>query len=334
MRLTIALFIAICCIAASGQPSVRKFLLIGHAQGTTYQIIYYAEDSLITTRQIDSILDKLDSSLSLYKPYSLINKFNQSDKGVSGDEHLVTVVNKSLTTFQQTNGIFDITVQPLVAAWGFGVNKPGRLPDSGMIRSIKNCIGSNLLQVSGYKILKNKPCLKIDLNGIAQGYSVDVLAGFLDHMGLRHYMVELGGEIRVRGRKQPGNERMKIGIETPGDDEFERGILNKVISIEEGAITTSGNYRRYYESEGKNITHLIDPQTGYPVNNELISITVYAVDAITADAFDNALMVMGLQKAMDFVEGRSGMAAHFIYRTQEGAVKDTMSKAFYKLVQP
>jgi thiamine biosynthesis lipoprotein len=163
VRLTIALFIAICCIAASGQPSARKFLLTGQAQGTTYQIIYYAEDSLVTTRQIDSILDELDSALSLYKPYSLINKFNQSSGGISGDEHLLKVVNKSLATFQQTNGIFDITVQPLVAAWGFGVNKPGKLPDSGMIRSIKECIGSGLLHVSGDKVLKSKPCLKIDL---------------------------------------------------------------------------------------------------------------------------------------------------------------------------
>lgn len=306
---------------------------MGQAQGTTYQIIYYAEDSVATKGQIDSILDKLDSSLSLYKPYSLINQFNHSDSGIAVDEHFLNVVKRSMITFQETSGIFDITVHPLVQAWGFGVNKIEKLPDSGTIQSLKKCVDANFLQVSGVKVVKRRPCIKIDLNGIAQGYSVDVLADFLDRQGLHHYMVELGGEIRVKGRRQPGNEMMKIGIEAPGDDEFERTILQKIISVDEGAITTSGNYRRYYESEGKKVTHLIDPQTGYPVNNELISITVYAKDAITADAIDNALMVMGLKKAIDFVERRSDIAAHFVYRTKSGSVKDTMSKAFYKLVQ-
>jgi thiamine biosynthesis lipoprotein len=329
----IALLIVVCCIAASHHTPVKKFLLTGRAQGTTYQIIYYAEDSIVSTKQVDSILDKLDSSLSLYKPYSLINQFNQSDSGGAVDEHFLKVVKKSMSTFQETFGVFDISVQPLVQAWGFGVSKIEKLPNAEVIRSIKDCIGSDFLEISGYKIVKKKSCIKIDLNGIAQGYSVDVLAGFLDSQGLTDYLVELGGEIKVRGRRQPGNEKMKIGIETPGNDEYERGLFQKIVCIEEGALTTSGNYRRYYESGGKKISHLIDPQTGYPVNNELISITVFAKDAITADAFDNALMVMGLKKAMTFVDERSEIAAHFIYRTKSGLVKDTMSKAFSSLVQ-
>ena len=320
-------------MSVSNPPPVRKFVLSGQGQGTTYQVIYYSADSIVTKKQIDSIIDKIDSSLSLYKPYSLINKFNQSDSGMVIDEHFLTVLKKSLTTYRETNGLFDVTVQPLVQAWGFGAKPVTGLPDSAAIRLIKNCVGSDYLRVSGNKVVKKKPCIKVDLNGIAQGYTVDLIAELLDQNGLANYMVELGGEIKVKGRRQPGNEKMRIGIETPGEDEFERSIMQKVISIDEGAVTTSGNYRRYFESDGKKITHLIDPITGYPVQNELICITVYAKDAMTADAVDNALMVMGLQKAMEFVDKTNGLAAHFIYREKDGSIKDTMSNQFYKLVQ-
>lgn len=310
-----------------------KYVLTGEAQGTTYQVIYYALDSIVTKKQVDSLLIKIDSSLSLYKPYSLINRFNQSDSGMPVDHHFLTVLEKSLLTFKETNGIFDVTVQPLVQAWGFGVKKINKLPDSSTISKLKHCIGSNLLQVSGTKVVKKKSCVKVDMNGIGQGYSVDIIADLLDQKGITNYMVELGGEIKVRGRKQPNNEKMRIGIETPGADEFERRVMQKVIVIEEGAITTSGNYRRYYETQGKKISHLIDPRTGYPVENELISITVYAKDAMTADAYDNALMVMGLKEAMHFIEERKELAAHFIYKAENGAIRDTMSRQFYQFVQ-
>lgn len=332
MRLTIALTIVICYLTAAVQGP-RKFLITGQAQGTTYQVIYYSAYSAVTKRQIDSLLDKIDSSLSLYKSYSLINRFNQSDSGIPLDDHFLAVLKKALTTFRETDGIFDVTVQPLVQAWGFGAKEITVLPDSAAITALKNCIGSDNLQVSGDKVVKKKPCIKVDFNGIAQGYTVDLIAGLLEQHGLANYLVELGGEIRVSGRKQPGNEKMKVGIETPGEDEFERGIMRKVIAIDQGAVTTSGNYRRFYETQQKKVSHLIDPRTGYPVQNELISITVYAKDAMTADAVDNALMVMGLKKAMEFVDERNELAAHFIYRDKNGSIKDTMSSRFQRLVQ-
>jgi thiamine biosynthesis lipoprotein len=237
-------------------------------------------------------------------------------------------------TYRQTGGIFDITVQPLVQAWGFGPQKVNSLPDSATIKSLKTCVSSINLYTKGNTLLKKKPCTRIDVNGIAQGYSVDVIAGFLEAHGIQNYLVELGGEIRVKGFKQPGGEKMKIGIEAPGEDDFQLSMISKVIAADRGAITTSGSYRKFYESEGKKITHIIDPRTGYPTQNELISVTVYASDAITADAFDNALMVMGLKKALQFVERRKDLAAHFIYRTATGAVADTASSRFYKLLQP
>jgi thiamine biosynthesis lipoprotein len=320
------------CTAFNQQPTWRKIQINGKAQGTTYHISWYAKDSTIGQPQIDSILARIDTSLSIYNPSSLITRFNDSASAVSMDAHFFQVIKKSIDTYHQTGGIFDITVQPLVQAWGFGPKKVSGLPDSAAIKALKKCIGSNYLQLKGTTLLKLKPCIKIDVNGIAQGYSVDVVANYLEAHGINNYLVEIGGEIRVKGHKQPGGEKMKIGIEAPGENDFELSMISKIIVVDSGAITTSGSYRKFYESEGKKISHLIDPRTGYPAQNELISVTVYARDAITADAYDNALMVMGLKKALQFVENRKDMAAHFIYRTSKGAVADTASSRFYKLL--
>jgi thiamine biosynthesis lipoprotein len=242
------------------------------------------------------------------------------------------VIKKSLDTYRQTGGIFDITVEPLVQAWGFGPKKVASLPDSAAIKAIEACIGSSNLYIKDNTLYRTKPCIKLDVNGIAQGYSVDVVADYLEAHGIQNYLVEIGGEIRVKGHKQPGGEKMKIGIEAPGENDFELSMISKVVAVDSGAITTSGSYRKFYESEGKKISHLIDPRTGYPSQNELISVTVFARDAITADAYDNALMVMGLKKALAFVEKRKDLSAHFIYRTKKGTVADTASSRFYKLL--
>jgi thiamine biosynthesis lipoprotein len=320
------------CTAFLHQPAWRKIQITGKAQGTSYHITWYARDSTFGQQQIDSILARIDTSLSIYNPQSLISKFNESG-GVIMDNHFQTVFNKSMDTYRQTGGIFDITVQPLVQAWGFGPQKVTRLPDSATIRSLKACVSSSNLLTKGYLLMKRKRCTRIDVNGIAQGYSVDVIASFLEAHGIQNYLVELGGEIRVKGYKQPGGEKMKIGIEAPGENDFQLSMISKIIATDSGAITTSGSYRKFYESEGKKITHIIDPRTGYPSQNELISVTVFAHDAITADAYDNALMVMGLQKALEFVEQRKDIAAHFIYHSATGAIADTASSRFYKLLE-
>jgi len=311
----------------------KKIQITGLAQGTTYLITYYANDTIVVKREIDSILNKIDSSLSLYKPYSLINQFNNSEVGVNADVHFMKVVKKALQVYRETNGLFDITIEPLTAAWGFGPNKIKDIPDSALIKKLLPCVNSKLLYWKENMLKKKKSCVRLDANGIAQGYSVDVLADFFEQRGIKNYLVELGGEIRIKGRKLPGNEKMSVGIETPGDDP-DFSIIEKVIWIDEGAVTTSGNYKRYYESKGKKITHLLNSKTGYSIQNELISVTVYAKDAITADGYDNALMAMGLKKALAFAEKRKDIAAHFIYRKDNGTIADTMTKSFGVLLKP
>jgi len=332
MRLVFFLCFILFCRFQSA-VEIKKFLITGSAQGTTYHITYYANVSLVTKFQLDSIFGSIDSSLSLYKPYSLINRFNESKNGLVVDQHLRNVVNKAIDTYRQTNGVFDITIYPLTEAWGFGVKKVKTTPTSAQVKTLKSCVNSSLLSWSGNKLVKKKVCVRLDPNGIAQGYTVDVIADFLEDNGIRNYLVELGGEIRVKGKKYPENEPMKIGIELPGNDDFEDSIMQHVISIDSGAVTTSGSYRKFYESKGKKISHILDARTGYPAQNELISVTVIAKDAMTADAFDNAFMAMGLSKALKFLEGRKDISAHFVYRAKSGKMMDTASIEFYHYLQ-
>ena len=315
------------------QPNAQKFAFAGYAQGTTYQIIYYADQQRISKTQVDSILAKIDSSLSVYKSYSLITQFNNSTNGVKMDEYLRTVVKKSIEIFHETGGIFDITVFPLVSAWGFGPVRINELPDSAEIKDLLPCVGSNNIKIEGEMLVKHAPCVKLDVNGIAQGYSVDLLANFMEKNGIQNYLVEIGGELRVNGRKQPGGDIMEIGIEGPANDTSGEPIIRKVVQLKAGALTTSGSYRKYFEKKQKLNAHLINPRTGYPFQNELIGVTVYAKDAITADAYDNAFMGMGLKKALAFVKKHRGIEAYFIYQDGNGKILETATPGFYKLMK-
>lgn len=320
-------------LSFSSPTQWKRHHIRGFAQGTTYSIIYYAPDSLLTQQQTDSALLSLDSSLSIYKPYSLISQFNKSAEPILTDKHLCLVVRKSQEVHRKTNGAFDITVMPLVQAWGFGVKKEATLPDSATIRQLLQCVGSEKIKLQKNKLAKTKACVQIDVNGIAQGYSVDVLASLLESRGITNYLVELGGEIRVSGRKKPSDEPMVIGIEAPADTDTWEQPMQQYIYLTKGAVTTSGNYRKFYQSGNKTISHLIHPKTGFPVQNNLIAVTVWAKDAITADGYDNALMVMGLEKALRFAERKKNFEAYFIYRNSDGSVADTATKGFYKLMQ-
>lgn len=334
-RVFIICFVGLVFFSLKEAPTISliRVDLAGAAQGTTWHITYYGKDTVVRKRQIDSILAVIDSSLSIYKPYSRIVAFNSSTTGITIDDHFRLVVEKSLDTYYQTDGLFDIAILPIVEAWGFGAKSVDSLPDSTTILSLLTCVGSQYLKLDGYQLTKLKPCVRIDVNGIAQGYSVDLISNFLEKNGVVNYIVELGGELRVYGKKQPGNESFKIGIEAPSDNDLASHPKEKILVVNSGAITTSGNYRKYYESKGKKISHLMNPRTGYSIKNEMISVTVYAKDALTADAYDNALMAMGLNKAMKFVEKRQDLAAYFVYRMPNGNIADTASSRFLDLIK-
>jgi len=311
--------------------TLLPFQFKGLAQGTTYHVTYYASDSVVTGKDLTNIFLRIDSALSIYKPYSIISRFNDAGEKIKMDAHVKNVLEKAAVINRETNGISDVTVYPLVEAWGFGPKSSQDVPDSSIIQKILPCVGAEKIEMTGDWLIKKEPCVKVDLNGIAQGYTVDVISAVLEQHGIRNYLVEVGGEIRSKGSKQPGNTAFKIGIEAPADN-FDETIIKRVVYLKNGAMTTSGNYRRYYESGGRMISHLINPKTGYPLNNELISVTVFASDAITADGYDNALMGMGLKNAFAFLEKHKDLEAHFIFRTQDGTVADTATNGFYNML--
>lgn len=309
----------------------QQYTLHGYAQGTDYSIKYFAESPLVSGAEVDSILLKIDSSMSLYKPYSLISKFNSSIHSLSIDNHFLQVINKSFEIYKATDGRFDITVAPLVQAWGFGPKPIAVFPDSARIRELLKNVGMNLLGIQGNALFKKQPGVQIDLNGIAQGYSVDVVADYLVQRGIRCFVVEIGGEIRMKGPR-PDGTALRVGIEGPALNEQSEPQLRHVISFNEGAVTTSGNYRKYLQAGGKKISHLIDPKTGYPLDNQLISVTIYAKDALTADGYDNAVMAMSVAQALTFVSSKKNMEAYLIYHRKDGTVADTLTAGFKKMI--
>ncbi|CAG5018625.1 FAD:protein FMN transferase [Dyadobacter sp. CECT 9275] len=310
--------------------ALLPFHITGTAQGTTYSVTFFCEREKIKKPQLDSIFRALDQSLSTYKPSSLISRFNNADTTLVTDEHLFRVVRKSLEIYRDTDGAFDITVLPLMYAWGFGTRKPATFPDSAEISSLLDCVGSDKIRLNGRLLSKTIPCLQMDVNGIAQGYSVDVIAAFLETQGIANYLVEVGGEIRVKGRKYPEDKLMSVGIERPSKKSFENTDIGKIVQMKQGAITTSGNYRQYQVMGSKRISHIVNPKTGYTSQSDIISVTVIAEDAITADGYDNALVVMGLTKSLDFLNKHKNLDAYFIYQKPDGTVSDTASAGFYK----
>jgi len=328
---TIFLWIPLLIILLFKKDDRQLYAIHGYAQGTDYSIKYYAKDSVVTQKAIDSILLQIDSSMSLYKTYSLISKFNASPKGIEIDPHFLNVVKKSFEIFKATNGVFDITVKPLVQAWGFGAKPISKFPDSSTIQKILPCIGMQNLSIKGSFFNKNKSCVEIDLNGIAQGYSVDVVAEYLLQKGVKSFVVEIGGELRIKGRK-PDGSFFRIGIEGPADTEGSEPGIKHVIQLNKGAITTSGNYRKYLQQGSKKISHLINAKTGYPLQNSMISVTLYAKDAITADGYDNAIMAMEPLEALKFVKAHKELECYLIYHKSDGSVADTLSTGFGKLL--
>lgn len=328
------LLTAVAFISATKSSSLREFKINGFTQGTTYAINYFAEDSLITKSQVDSILNVIDLSMSLYKPSSIISKFNKMPSGkMKIDAHMENVLIKSFQINKETNGLFDITIQPLMRLWGFYKDGHGQAPDTSRIKELlARTTGMNKIRLRKDFLSKENSDIEIDLNGIAQGYTVDVIADFFESKGISAYVVEIGGEVRAKGPK-PNGKAIKIGIEGPSENAYVDGNIKHVIAFNEGAITTSGNYRKFITYNGKNYGHIINPKTGYPINNEIISVTVFAKKAIDADGYDNALMLMGIDKALALVKQKKDVEAYFIYKKPEGKIVDTLTSGFKKMIE-
>ena len=299
--------------------------LAGFTQGTTYHITYKCKDKLNLQHKIDTLLADFDRSLSTYLRESIISRINQNDATVIPDDHFLRVFHKALEVYEETDGAFDITVAPIVNAWGFGFTEKADV-DSNMIDSLLQYVGMNKIRLEEKKIVKKYHGTMLDVNAIAQGYSVDVVADFLDQKGISHYLVEIGGEVRTKGRN-PKFKTWTVGIDKPVDNNFIPGeMLQAKIQLKNSSLATSGNYRKFYEQDGVKYAHSIDPKTGYPVLDNLLSVTVQASDCMSADAWATAFMVMGLEKTLRFLSEHQELQAYLIYSDTDGQLKTFTTK--------
>lgn len=286
----------------------------GFIFGTIYNITYQNDKNL--KKEIEDELHKVDNSLSPFNKQSIISKINRNEN-VIADEMFTNVFTLAEQISSETDGAFDITVAPLVNAWGFGFENKIN-PTKETIDSLKQLIGYQRVSLIDGKIKKEDPRIMLDCSAIAKGYASDVIADFLRSKGINNFMVEIGGEIVTSGIN---DKRLpwKIGVTKPIDDSLNtHQEIQTVLNVTNKAMATSGNYRNFYYKNGKKYAHTIDPRTGYPVQHSILSATVLANNCATADAYATAFMVMGIDKAKKVLANHNEIMAYFIYSDTKG----------------
>lgn len=340
---TIYIIVAFLILVLLSYVNYKKneiLILDGFTQGTTYHIVYkqpYSPGYFLNTKlhdyqeEIDSLLMEFDRSLSIYLPGSVISRINNNEKDVKVDSLFRVVFYKAKEVNELSDGAFDITVGPLVNAWGFGPELREQI-DSTLIDSLIQFVGMDNVRIEEDMVIKSEPGVKLDVNAIAQGYSVDIIAGFLSSKGIKNYLVEIGGEIRAAGRKKKGTA-WKVGVDKPYDNNYIPGQdLQVILALEDNSMATSGNYRKFFEKNGVKYSHSIDPKTGYPVRHNLLSVTVTAPDCMTADAFATAFMILGLEKSVKLVKKLEKIEAYFIYSDKDGSFCTEFTDGFGKII--
>ena len=282
-------------ILAQRNKQVPYNSINGLVFGTVYNITYQYDGNLKT--EIDAELKRFDGSLSPFNDTSVITRVNRNEEIVT-DSFFQTCFNRSMEISAETQGAFDITVAPLANAWGFGFKK----------------------------VIKEDPRVMLSCSAVAKGYSVDVVARYLASKGIKNYMIDIGGELVVKGLN-PKDEAWRIGINKPVDDSLSLNQeIQTTLKLTDVGIATSGNYRNFYYKDGKKYAHTIDPRTGYPVQHNILSATVVAEDCMTADALATAFMVMGLDEAEAFTKSHPNIGAYFIYSDEKGELKSYFTK--------
>lgn len=291
----------------------------GNVFGTIYHVTYGCSTDLQSA--IDSVLNTVDMSLSPFNPQSVITAVNNNEN-VTVDSHFQTVFRLAKQVSAETDGAFDITVAPLVNAWGFGFKNKENVTDS-LIAKLLTHVGIDKVNLEGGHVIKTDSLTMLDCSAIAKGYGVDAVGLYLEQQGIANYMVEIGGEVRVRGTNSRG-EKWQIGVMKPVDDaSCQQTEIQQVLPVTDRAMATSGNYRNYYEEGNRKYAHTIDPHSGRPVQHSILSSTVLASDCATADAYATAFMVLGLDKAKAVLKRHPELSAFFIYADDSGELATT-----------
>lgn len=283
--------------------------------GTVYSVTYQYDRDL--KDQIEAELKKVDQSLSMFNQQSIISRVNRNED-VKVDNLFTDVFTLAQTISRETDGAFDITVAPLVNAWGFGFKGKGPQPSAAQVDSLKRLVGYQMVSLKGGKVVKQKPGITLDCSAIAKGYGSDVVARYLRSLDIKNFMVEIGGEVVTQGNS-PKRVPWRIGVTKPTDDSLSvADELETVLNVTDRAMATSGNYRNFYYKGGKKFAHTIDPKTGHPVQHSLLSATVLAPSCAAADGYATAFMVLGLDRAKAVLERHSELMAYFIYSDAQG----------------
>jgi len=324
LMLCFVLFFTNCKQANS--PTVSAYrTLTGKTMGTTYMVKYSDHFATDYQAEIDVLLKEVNQYLSTYIPDSYISLFNKDKTGVqlpnSATGHFSRVFNSAKFIYQKTNGAFEPTVMPLVNYWGFGYTEKKAVTsaDEEKISQLMQSIGFDKVNRDGGQYSKKHPDTQLDFSAIAKGYGVDVIAELLDSKGIQNYVVEIGGEVRAKG-KNDRNAWWLTAINTP-DSKAKLNDFKAKVSLKNNALATSGNYRNFYEVDGKKYAHTINPKTGYPEKNTLLSASIFAKDCMTADAYATACMVMGLDKAYKLISADSDLEGYFIYSDDKGEMQ-------------
>ncbi len=312
---------AICllCIVLMRQHKQQEEGQVGDSftriEGSVFHTFYHIQYNSPTDYHADirRLFDEFDGSLSMFNDTSVITRMNQNDPSVKANSYVRTVIDKALEVSRRTDGAFDITVAPLVNLWGFGFKNSDKV-NQQMVDSILPFVGYEGISLDEDGTLhKNDPRTILDASSIAKGYMCDVVANFLEAQGVRDYMVEIGGELAIGGHNPKGN-LWSVGINQPVNDSLQVGNaeLRDIMHLTGRGVATSGNYRNFYYKDGQRYAHTIDPKTGYPVQQDILSSTVIAPDCMTADAYATAFMVMGSERALEVLAADTTLMAYFI----------------------
>jgi thiamine biosynthesis lipoprotein len=298
----------------------------GFTQGTTYSIVYENKkktDPVELKPKVEKILHDFDMSLSLYQDSSVISKVNRNEEVVP-DTFFTEVFNKSVLISEMTDGAFDITVGPLVKAWGFGPDSHKTFTESKR-DSLLKLVGMSKVSLKNGRLIKSDPGINLDFNAIAQGYSVDVVCRFFDNLGIRNYLIEIGGEVRAKGTR--AGALWRIGIDKPEDNNMSPGqALQAIIKISNKALATSGNYRKFYIENGVKYSHHVDPKTGYTTKNTLLSVSIIANECAMADGVATGCLVMGKEKTIEFLRIHPEFGAYLVFSDDNGNFKTWISQ--------
>ena len=319
------------------QPFVNEkvYLIEGEAQGSTYHIKYIAERDENLKPAIDSILEVIDRSMSTYRPDSAISKINQGDTTVVVDEHFRKVFEASQQIWQESEGLFDPTVGVLVNAWGFGKQKISEadLPTDKKIDSLRKYVGFDKVALTEKNLIKKRYTeILFDFNAIAQGYTSDVVANYLSARGIKNYIVEIAGEMYLKGKNTVEDKSWTIGVENPLKPLDDRDLVATIQFTNQG-LATSGNYRKVWtDSNGRKYVHSINPITGRATQSDVLSATVVAPSTMLADGYATMFMVMGLAKSKAFLEKHPDLAVLLVYSDDKHQEATYKTKSFEKLI--